>query len=159
MKARLILSTLLLAFVISSSATCAGGRRVYVRHAPPPRKVVVIGGGPAGLNVAWVAAKRGHRVELFEKNSFLGGQLLIGSIPNYKKEIQNLIRFLKHQAEKFGVKCHLNHRATVNTIEEINPDVVIIATGSVPLPPPFGVHNKNLLVPLEVALNGGSPIL
>jgi NADPH-dependent 2,4-dienoyl-CoA reductase/sulfur reductase-like enzyme len=129
------------------------------RPAEHPKKVVVIGGGPAGLNVAWVAARRGHRVELFEKNSFLGGRLFFGSIPNYKKEIQSLIRFLKHQAEKYGVKSHLNHTATVNTIKEMNPNVVIIATGAIPLPPPFEVDSTRLLVPLEVVLNGGSPNL
>jgi pyruvate/2-oxoglutarate dehydrogenase complex dihydrolipoamide dehydrogenase (E3) component len=119
----------------------------------------VIGGGPAGLNAAGIAGRRGHRVELFEKNPFLGGRLFFGSIPNYKREIQNLIRFLKHQAEKYGVNCHLNCMATVNTIKEINPNVVIIATGSIPLSPPFEVDSSNLLVPLEAVLNGGSPIL
>jgi hypothetical protein len=60
------------------------GRETEMAFCPadPPKKVIVIGGGPAGLNVAWVAARRGHTVELFEKNSFLGGRLFFGSIPN-----------------------------------------------------------------------------
>jgi len=61
------------------------------RPADPPKKIAVIGGGPAGLNVAWVAAKRGHQVTLFEKNAFLGGRLFLGSIPRYKQELQKTI--------------------------------------------------------------------
>ena len=127
------------------------------RPAEPPKKVAVIGGGPAGLNLAWVAARRGHDVHLFEKNPFLGGQLLMGSIPNYKREVRNLIQFQKRQADKFGVTCYLNNKATADTIKGIDPDVVIVATGSIPLPPPFEVGSDNLLVPIEMVLNGDSP--
>ncbi|NNL78240.1 MAG: NAD(P)-binding protein, partial [Desulfobacterales bacterium] len=44
-----------------------------------PKKILVVGGGPGGLNVAWVAAKRGHKVQVYEKRSELGGQLVPGS--------------------------------------------------------------------------------
>lgn len=37
-------------------------------------KVVVIGGGVSGLAVSALLAKRGHKVELFEKNEELGGR-------------------------------------------------------------------------------------
>ncbi len=40
-----------------------------------PKRVTVIGGGPAGLKAATVAARRGHRVTLLEKESRLGGQV------------------------------------------------------------------------------------
>jgi len=53
-----------------------------------PKKVMVIGGGPGGLNVAWVAARRGHDVHLFEKQSTFGGQLLLGTVTDYKKALQ-----------------------------------------------------------------------
>ena len=36
-----------------------------------PRKIVVVGGGPAGLEVARVAAERGHSVRLFEQDKSL----------------------------------------------------------------------------------------
>ncbi|MCU1504153.1 MAG: 2,4-dienoyl-CoA reductase [Ilumatobacteraceae bacterium] len=38
-----------------------------------PRDVVVLGGGPAGLEVARVAARRGHRVRIVEAAEQLGG--------------------------------------------------------------------------------------
>ena len=84
-----------------------------------PKKVMVIGGGPGGLNVAWVAARRGHEVSLFEKQSTLGGQLLLGTITDYKKELRSLIKFQKRQIQKFGVKCHLNHEVTVEPVATI----------------------------------------
>ena len=104
---------------------------------------MVIGAGPGGLNVAWVAARRGHQVHLFERNSTIGGQLSLGSVPSHKKEIQNLILFLKKQAEKYHVHFHLNTDATLNTVRELDPDVVIVATGSVPMFPAVpGMQNK-----------------
>ena len=123
----------------------AFGREKKMEFHPPEkiRKVMVIGAGPGGLNVAWVAARRGHQVHLFERNSTIGGQLSLGSVPSHKKEIQNLILFLKKQAEKYHVHFHLNTDATLNTVRELDPDVVIVATGSVPMFPAVpGMQNK-----------------
>jgi len=131
-------------------------KEMAFRPADPPKKIAVIGGGPAGLNVAWTAASRGHEVHLLEKAPVLGGQLLIGSVPEYKQEIRRLIRFQRRQAEKFGVKSHLNCTATAETIRKMRPDVVVIATGALPQPPPFEVVSPKLLVPIEVILNGAS---
>ena len=122
-----------------------------------PKKVMVIGGGPGGLNVAWVAAKRGHNVHIYEKRSELGGQLIPGSTPGHKAELRSLIRFQKKQAELFGVRCHLNHEVKVEDIQTVQPDVVILATGSVPvLPSVDGIENDNVLT-YEDVLNGDSP--
>ena len=122
------------------------------------KKLMVIGGGPGGLNVAWVAAKRGHEVHLFERNSELGGQLIVGSITGYKKEIRNLIRFQINQIKKFGVICHLGIEVTPEIIKETNPDAVILATGSLPyFPPVEGIESK-IVVPFTEVLNGGAPV-
>lgn len=104
--------------------------------ADPVKKVMVVGGGPGGLDVAWVAAKRGHEVHLFEKQDSLGGQLLLGSVSSYKKELLTLIEYQKKQVKKHGVHCHLGSEVTADTVSELRPDVVVLATGSVPNPPP-----------------------
>ncbi|UCF84850.1 MAG: FAD-dependent oxidoreductase [Desulfobacteraceae bacterium] len=122
------------------------------------KKVMVIGGGPGGLNVAWVAARRGHDVSLFEKQSTLGGQLLLGTITDYKKELRNLIKFQKRQIKKFGVKCYLNHEVTVETVKEENPDVVIVATGSLPSSPPIQGLEKAIVIPLTEVLTEATPV-
>ena len=122
-----------------------------------PKKVMVIGGGPGGMNVAWVAAKRGHDVHLFEKQPTLGGQLLLGSVTDYKKELRSLIKFQKRRIEKFGVKCFLNREVTLNTVKEENPDVVIVATGSLPSLPPIEGLDKDIVIPFAEVLNGDLP--
>jgi len=122
------------------------------------KKVMVIGAGPGGLNVAWVAAKRGHDVHLFEKAPQVGGQLILGSATAYKSEFLNLIRFQKRQIERFRVKCHLGHEVTRKTLEALAPDVVILATGSVPSFPPVDGIEKKLVVPFADVLEPGRSV-
>ena len=118
------------------------------------KKVMVVGAGPGGLNVAWVAARRGHDVHLFEKQSHLGGQLTLGSITHYKKELRKLIRFQTKQMERFGVKCHLNQEVTPDTLKAHSPDVVVLATGSAPVYPSVEGIDKPLVISINDALNG-----
>ncbi len=120
------------------------------------KKVMVIGAGPGGLNVAWVAARRGHDVHLFERQPEVGGQLILGSITAYKKELLNLIRFQKRQIERFGVNCHLNQEVTTDTVTSQSPDVVILATGSVPVLPPVDGIDTPIVISVDEALNKDS---
>jgi 2,4-dienoyl-CoA reductase-like NADH-dependent reductase (Old Yellow Enzyme family)/thioredoxin reductase len=122
-----------------------------------PKKIMVVGGGPGGLNVAWVAAKRGHQVHVFEKRDSLGGQLLSGSIPGHKKELRGLIKFQKKQVEKFGVACHLNHEVKTKDIQAFNPDVVVLATGSLPALPPVDGIDSSIVMTYEDVLNEAPP--
>lgn len=125
--------------------------------AETPKKVMVIGAGPGGLNVAWVAARRGHEVHLFEKQDNVGGQLIFGSVTPYKKELHNLIRFQKRQIERFGVICHLNTEVTREMVEAESPDVVILATGSVPAYPPVeGIDKKTVVSVNDIMGNARS---
>jgi NADPH-dependent 2,4-dienoyl-CoA reductase/sulfur reductase-like enzyme len=122
-----------------------------------PKRVMVVGGGPGGLNVAWVAAKRGHTVDVFEKRSALGGQLLSGSVPSHKKELLSLIRFQKKQIEKFGVTCHLNQAVKAADIQKFNPDVLVLATGSQPALPQVDGLNRTSVMTYEDVLDGVPP--
>jgi len=133
-------------------------KEMEILPAKAPKIVMVIGGGPGGLNVAWVAARRGHDVQLFERQPELGGQLKIGGVVNFKKEILNFIRFQKKQVERFKVKCHLNHEVTADTIKQVNPDVVVLATGSIPLVPSVEGIEKEIVFPIEAILSSDRPI-
>jgi NADPH-dependent 2,4-dienoyl-CoA reductase/sulfur reductase-like enzyme len=117
------------------------------------KKVMVIGGGPGGLNAAWVAAKRGHDVHLYEKQPVLGGQLVPGSRTAYKREMQSLINFQKKQVELNGVACHLGQTATAETVLKAHPDVVILATGSKPILPPVNGIDSDSVITFDVVLN------
>ena len=122
-----------------------------------PRKIMVVGGGPGGLNLAWVAAKRGHEVHVFEKRSSLGGQLLSGSIPGHKKELNSLIKFQEKQIEKFGVHCYLNQEIRTSDIQAFDPDVVVLATGSMPAIPQVEGNNSKIVLTYADVLNGIPP--
>jgi NADPH-dependent 2,4-dienoyl-CoA reductase/sulfur reductase-like enzyme len=128
-----------------------------IRPTQSPKKVMVIGGGPGGLHAAWVAAIRGHDVHLYEKESALGGQLILGSVSTYKKELLTLIEFHIKQVAKSGVKTHLNFEVTPDTIKTEKPDVVVLSTGSIPLKPPIPGIDQAIVCELPDVLNGKRP--
>jgi len=119
-----------------------------------PRKVMIIGGGPGGLSAARVAAMRGHNVSLYEKNSSLGGQLLIASVASYKNEMNRLINFLINQVKKYNIDCHLNENVTIETVKRNNPDVVVVATGSIPSIPEVSGSDLPIVLTANDILNG-----
>ncbi len=118
------------------------------------KKVMVIGGGLGGLIAAWTAAIRGHEVHLFEKRPYLGGQLVPGSQAGYKREMQDLITYQEKQVERSGVVCHLQQAATVETVLGVDPDVVILATGSRPILPPVDGIDGESVATFEAVLDG-----
>jgi 2,4-dienoyl-CoA reductase-like NADH-dependent reductase (Old Yellow Enzyme family)/thioredoxin reductase len=133
-------------------------QEMAVAPAETRKRVFVVGGGPAGLETAWVAAQRGHDVHLFEKRSELGGKLVTGSIPQHKFELRSLVRFQKRQAEIHGVHCHLGREATAADIQALRPDVVVLATGSMPvLPEVPGIHT-DIVATFEDILNGATAV-
>ncbi|KKM10110.1 hypothetical protein SY88_15855 [Clostridiales bacterium PH28_bin88] len=124
-----------------------------LRPASQPKKVVVIGGGPAGLEAARVAALRGHRVVLLEKRSELGGQLIAAASIPCRQEIGGVYRFLSLELQRLGVEVRLGVTATADSVMAENPDVVVVATGSVPVLPEYeGSGSAQLATPNDVAL-------
>ncbi|MFL2935845.1 MAG: FAD-dependent oxidoreductase [Myxococcota bacterium] len=93
------------------------------------KKVLVIGGGPSGLASAIYASHRGHQVTLMEKGSELGGVFRLASMlfPNN----QILLESLQSQIEALPIEVKLNHEATQESIRQINPDSIIVATGGI----------------------------
>jgi 2,4-dienoyl-CoA reductase-like NADH-dependent reductase (Old Yellow Enzyme family)/thioredoxin reductase len=107
------------------------------RYASPPaadpkKNVMIVGAGPAGLECAYVAARRGHEVHVYDKRDKLGGTLLEASRAPYgDDELFTCINYQKTQCEKAGVQFHLDTEVTEDLIKEELPDAVILATGPV----------------------------
>ena len=106
------------------------------------KRVAIIGGGPAGMRAAIYAAQRGHKVTLFEKSDYLGGQLRHADYYAFKWPLRRYRLWLIAQMEKAGVQLRLNTEATKESIRAEGFDAVIVAIGAQPqLPPVKGAEH------------------
>lgn len=114
------------------------------------KRVLVVGGGPAGMEAARVAALRGHSVTLLEKECSLGGSLRLAAFikGTETEDLPGIVRYLEIQLKKLGVEIKTGVQADASTIVRNHPEVVILATGSLPvLPEIVGIHKENVLDP------------
>lgn len=101
------------------------------------KHVMVIGGGPAGMMAAQTLVKRGHTVSLYEKKDHLGGLLVDASLVPFKALMREYLEWDIRETMECGAKVVLNTAVTPELVEEVNPDAIIVATGSVYLTPPI----------------------
>jgi len=94
------------------------------------KKVLVIGGGVGGMEAARMAAMRGHKVTLIEKEPQLGGMVATLALNPLTAEFQNIVTYLSTQMRKLDVDVRVCKEATVDDMAELGPDVAILATGS-----------------------------
>jgi pyruvate/2-oxoglutarate dehydrogenase complex dihydrolipoamide dehydrogenase (E3) component len=97
--------------------------------------MVVIGGGPAGLEAALTASRRGWDVILFERSSSLGGQFDLAFRTVTKAAMEDPFRSLVRAAEIAPIEIRLGVEADAATVLELAPDRVVVATGSRPVVP------------------------
>lgn len=133
---------------------CGNERELALSTAEKKKSVLVVGGGPGGMEVAKIAALRGHKVTLCEKNHALGGNLIPGSVPDFKHDYRQLINHLATQLEKLGVEIKLATEVTPELVQEMKPEVVVIATGSKPVIPEIPGVDKGKVITAVDALLG-----
>jgi hypothetical protein len=97
-----------------------------------PKEIVVIGGGPAGMKAAETLARRGHRVSLFERNTRMGGQVLLAEQQPFHVEIYDVVDYLDRALRRLKVDVNLGVEITEDLLDEIEADAIIVATGSRP---------------------------
>jgi 2,4-dienoyl-CoA reductase-like NADH-dependent reductase (Old Yellow Enzyme family) len=100
-----------------------------LRPAVRAKRVVVVGGGPAGLEAAWVAAARGHRVTLLERGAELGGKIRLAQRLPGRAELADFADWRAGECTRHGVDIRLQSEGTVESVLALAPDAVIVATG------------------------------
>ena len=103
-----------------------------IKEAEEKKNVLVIGSGPAGMEAAFVAHKRGHHVVLCEKDDKLGGEMNLAAVPIAKQDLTLVIKYMAHKLE--GVDVRLNTEVTLEMLKNEFKDYEVIAgTGASPI--------------------------
>lgn len=135
--------------------SCGRETKYGITKAMKNKKVLVIGGGVAGMESARICALRGHDVTLIESNSKLGGNIISGSVPDFKSDDRRLIAWYEKQLRDLNVEVKLNTLVTKEMIEKFGCDEVVMATGSNPIMLDF---DKNNVVHATEVLLGEKPV-
>ncbi len=128
------------------------GREKYLgidtlKPAEKCKNIIVVGGGVAGLKFAEIAARRGHKVEIYERNEKVGGQLLFAEKIPYRNEMEEIYRWLKLENLRLGVTIHYNVLVDEKMIEDMDPEVLVVATGSyAPQPVIPGMEDSTICI-------------
>ena len=124
----------------------------HIRPASRKKRVVVVGAGLAGLECAINASQRGHEVILFEKKDKVGGQVLSAA-----REIKGgdnllrLVRYYERQLKLCNVKVELRTEFDRELCQQLNPDVVVLATGSTIEKPQIpGIDKESVVLAFDV---------
>ena len=125
------------------------GRECEVFHPQPcymHKKILIAGGGPAGMQAALEATRRGHEVVLCEASDKLGALRFADNDTWFKRPMR---RYRDSQVEKVmrcGAEVRLNTRVTAALVEELKPDVLIAAVGGEPFAIPVPGHDGDNVV-------------
>jgi 2,4-dienoyl-CoA reductase (NADPH2) len=142
-------------------ATCLvnprAGRELELVYRPAARarRVAVVGAGPAGLACASVAARRGHRVTLFEAAGEIGGQFNMAKRIPGKEEFHETLRYYRRELELAGVELRLGQIAAVADLVDGAFEEIVLATGVLPRVPAIpGLDHPKVLSYIDVLLQG-----
>ena len=121
---------------------------------PAPKRVMVVGAGPAGLQAAIAAARRGHAVTVYEKERHAGGQVrLAASVPN-RAELGDMIRNQLTECRRLGVTIEYGVGVWAGLVAEQRPEHVIIAMGAEPQRPWWVPDDTERVVDVRAVLDG-----
>ncbi len=113
-----------------NGAVLDGKDYATIHPAPKKKKVLVIGAGASGLEVARVAALRGHEVTLVDKEPALGGTLpLAAMISDFHEDFLGFSQWQIRQVKKLGVAVQLKTEVDRAFVENFMPDAVFVCVG------------------------------
>ena len=139
------------------NAAAAREAEMVLVPAAEPRTVIVVGAGPAGLEAARVAARRGHTVYLADAHRSIGGTPALLALDPNRRNLKDHATWFEHELRDAGVQLVLGNVVTADELVAFEPDVVIVATGGVALVPEVpGIDDANVVTALAVLQ--GAPV-
>ncbi|MFH2063700.1 MAG: FAD-dependent oxidoreductase [Pseudomonadota bacterium] len=111
------------------------GREYKIRDEKKPaavKKVIIAGAGPAGLAAARLFRLQGHQVVVCEKKSAPGGLLALAARAPGRGELGDILRFFREEIRRLDIEIRYDTELDLSLIREIQPDMVVMATGSMP---------------------------
>ena len=109
------------------------------------KNVLVIGAGPAGMKAAVTAAQRGHKVYLYEKSDRPGGQVNLAEKLPGREEFGGVTTNLLHELNREKVALNLSTEVTESTLQTLQPDAIVVATGAVPRLPDVEINGVDIV--------------
>ena len=115
-----------------------------------PIKVLITGGGPAGMSAAQYMSRRGHKVTLAEKTGYLGGQFALAWKAPGKEKMKEGFDSIKRSVKSSGTSILMNRAVDAALIKEIQPDLLVWATGAVQnIPKIKGLDNQHVMTCID----------
>ena len=106
----------------------------HVTPATVKKKIMVIGSGPAGMECAITAAKRGHEVTVFEKSDRIGGNLYAYANNDLARpdDLHSIIGHYGAVAKRLGIEIRLNTEVHAKFMRSIlhQYDACVVAAGA-----------------------------
>lgn len=104
------------------------GGKYDLKPAKKCKQIAIIGGGVGGMEVARVAAMRGHKATIYERSSELGGVFIPAGKMSFKERDRMLLNWYRRQIDKLKIEVKLN--TNITDLKQIKADEIVIATGS-----------------------------
>jgi hypothetical protein len=95
----------------------------------------VVGAGIAGMEAAWTAAARGHDVTVLGASDAVGGKARLREQLPGGETVSSIYGYQFVAARRAGAHLELGRRVTAEDVIALNPDTVVLATGSTMIPP------------------------
>ena len=126
-----------------------------LKTADTPKRILVVGAGPGGCQAAISAAEAGHDVEIWEKQSYLGGNFYNACMPPFKRDGMKILDYYRTKLDRLNIRISYCKEATEEGILSYNADLVVHATGSTPLMPKAirGLNQNHVFTATDVLQN------